>query len=93
MNRFRQLFLLALLLALSASSRRVQAQAKPEAKQDFVVIIPHTHWEGAVFKTREEYLQIGLPHILKALSLMQRYPQYHFVLDHLILTKVLIHID
>ena len=23
-------------------------------------IIPHTHWEGAVFKTREEYLDIGL---------------------------------
>ncbi len=47
------------------------------------MIVPHTHWEGAVFKTREEYLQIGLPHILKALSLMQRYPQYHFVLDQM----------
>ena len=44
-------------------------------------IIPHTHWEGAVFKTREEYLQIGLPHILQALDLLQNYPDYRFVLD------------
>src|SRR5215470_5662283 len=28
--------------------------------------IPHTHWEGAVFKTREEYLNMGLINILKA---------------------------
>ena len=32
-------------------------------------VIPHTHWEGAVFKTREEYLEMGLPNILKALRL------------------------
>ena len=32
-------------------------------------IIPHTHWEGAVFKTREEYLEMGLPNILKAMAL------------------------
>jgi alpha-mannosidase len=44
-------------------------------------IIPHTHWEGAVFKTREEYMDIGLPHILTALSLMRKYPNYRFVLD------------
>jgi len=44
-------------------------------------IIPHTHWEGAVFKTREEYLEIGLPHILTALSLLRKYPNYRFVLD------------
>jgi hypothetical protein len=24
-------------------------------------IIPHTHWEGAVFKTREEYPEEGFP--------------------------------
>jgi hypothetical protein len=37
-------------------------------------IIPHTHWEGAVFKTREEYLEIGLPHILRALELLKTHP-------------------
>lgn len=44
-------------------------------------IVPHTHWEGAVFKTREEYLQIGLPHILQVLDLLSAYPDYRFVLD------------
>jgi alpha-mannosidase len=44
-------------------------------------LIPHTHWEGAVFKTREEYLEIGLPHILTALSLLRAHPEYRFVLD------------
>jgi alpha-mannosidase len=48
---------------------------------DTLFLIPHTHWEGAVFKTREEYLQIGLPHILQALGLLRRYPNYRFVLD------------
>ena len=32
--------------------------------QDIFYFIPHTHWEGAVFKTREEYLEMGLPNIL-----------------------------
>jgi alpha-mannosidase len=44
-------------------------------------IIPHTHWEGAVFKTREEYLESDLPNILKALSLLKTHPDYRFVLD------------
>jgi alpha-mannosidase len=44
-------------------------------------IIPHTHWEGAVFKTREEYLEMGLPHILTALRLLKENPNYRFVLD------------
>jgi len=44
-------------------------------------IIPHTHWEGAVFKTREEYLKIGLKNILKALDLLSKYPHYRFTLD------------
>ncbi|MFI5384598.1 MAG: alpha-mannosidase [Fimbriimonadales bacterium] len=43
--------------------------------------IPHTHWEGAVFLTREEYLDEGLEHILQALRLMERYPEYKFALD------------
>ena len=43
--------------------------------------IPHTHWEGAVFKTREEYLERGLPNILRALRLLRAYPEYRFALD------------
>lgn len=43
--------------------------------------IPHTHWEGAVFKTREEYLAMGLPNILRALRLLKQYPAYRFTLD------------
>ena len=43
--------------------------------------IPHTHWEGAVFKTREAYLEMGLPNILRALRLLKQYPAYRFVLD------------
>src|SRR5256885_15403587 len=46
-------------------------------------LIPHTHWEGAVFKTREEYLEEGLPNILKALYLLKKYPNYRFVLDQM----------
>lgn len=44
-------------------------------------IIPHTHWEGAVFETREEYLEEDLPNILQALNLLRSYPEYRFVLD------------
>jgi alpha-mannosidase len=43
--------------------------------------IPHTHWEGAVFKTRAEYLEIGLPNILRALRLLEDDPDYRFTLD------------
>jgi alpha-mannosidase len=50
-------------------------------KRDTLWFIPHTHWEGAVFKTREEFLEMGLPNILKALNLLKRYPSYRFVLD------------
>ncbi|HMC27924.1 MAG TPA: hypothetical protein VKM56_09050, partial [Verrucomicrobiae bacterium] len=44
-------------------------------------LIPHTHWEGAVFKTREQYLEMGLPNILTALRLLKQYPNYRFTLD------------
>lgn len=43
--------------------------------------IEHTHWEGAVFKTREGYLEMGLPHILMALNLLKTQPRFRFVLD------------
>jgi alpha-mannosidase len=44
-------------------------------------VIPHTHWEGAVFLTREEYLEMGLPHILTAIRLLKEHPNYRFALD------------
>src|SRR5262245_16048611 len=49
--------------------------------------IPHTHWEGAVFKTREEYLDMGLPIILRALNTLKRQPGYKFTLDQAALVK------
>lgn len=49
--------------------------------RDTFFFIPHTHWEGAVFKTREEYLEMGLPNILRALRLLKQYPAYRFTLD------------
>ncbi|MEO8661898.1 MAG: glycoside hydrolase family 38 C-terminal domain-containing protein [Bryobacteraceae bacterium] len=54
-----------------------------DAPKGQVFVIPHTHWEGAVFKTREEYLEMGLPHIEKALYLLKKYPDYRFVLDQM----------
>ena len=49
--------------------------------------IPHTHWEGAVFKTREGYLEMGLPNILTALRLLKAYPDYKFTLDQVAYIK------
>jgi len=56
------------------------SQAPPAGKQT-LYYIPHTHWEGAVFFTREEYLQMGLSNILSALRLLEKYPDYKFTLD------------
>src|SRR5204863_9242018 len=56
-------------------------QVASDREKGTLWLIPHTHWEGAVFKTREEYLASGLPNILKALHLLEQYPDYRFVLD------------
>src|SRR5579884_1696958 len=64
-----------LLLARCAAATDPPAAEKP----DTLWIIPHTHWEGAVFKTREEYLREGLPHIVHALRLLREHPHYTFV--------------
>ena len=64
------------------------AKAIPaKATNNTLWIIPHTHWEGAVFKTREEYLEIGLPNILRALELLKTHPEYRFVLDQVAYVK------
>jgi hypothetical protein len=43
--------------------------------------IPRTQCQGAFLETREEYLEIGLLQILKALKLLQAHPEYRLVLD------------
>ncbi|MEP6756657.1 MAG: glycoside hydrolase family 38 C-terminal domain-containing protein [Chthonomonadales bacterium] len=58
------------------NSARAQTAAKPT-----LYYIPHTHWEGAVFKTREGYLEEGLHHIMQAVALLKKYPDYKFTLD------------
>ncbi len=40
-----------------------------------------------MFKTREEYLAIGLPNILKAMKLLREQPGYRFVLDQVAYVK------
>lgn len=55
--------------------------------KDTFWFIPATHWEGAVFKTREEYLDMGLPNILTALKLLSDYPDYRFTLDQVCYVK------
>ena len=55
--------------------------------RDTFFFIPHTHWEGAVFKTRQEYLEMGLPNILRALRLLRTCPNYRFVLDQVCYVK------
>jgi alpha-mannosidase len=49
--------------------------------QDRISIIPHTHYDAAVFKTRAEYLGMGLPNILLALRTLKEDPRYRFTLD------------
>ncbi|MCE5258718.1 MAG: glycosyl hydrolase-related protein [Chloroflexi bacterium] len=48
---------------------------------DRLFIIPHTHYDAVVFKTRAEYLEMGLPIILHALQALQDDSRYRFVLD------------
>jgi len=63
------------------------AQAPEPGVKQTLYYIPHTHWEGAVFKTREGYLEMGLPNILKALRLLRTYPEYKFTLDQVAYIK------
>jgi alpha-mannosidase len=54
---------------------------KAASTKDVLWLIPHTHWEGAFDKTREEYLQEDLVNISAALHLLGIHPEYRFVLD------------
>lgn len=69
-------------IATGLSARAADEWGKgPLAPDGTFYVIPHTHWEGAVFATREAYLKMGHPHIITALSLLKKYPEYKFVLD------------
>src|SRR5262245_49046485 len=50
-------------------------------QKDTLYFVPHTHWEGAVFITREDYLQSGLVNIARALKMLKSHPNYKFALD------------
>src|ERR1051326_1130594 len=72
---------LVMAVALFLTTFNVIGANAQQPPQQTLYYIPHTHWEGAVFKTREEYLEMGLPHILKALYLLDKYPEFKFTLD------------
>jgi alpha-mannosidase len=67
------------LMLAGSSSAEEPGAASP--KKETLWLIPHTHWEGAVFKTREEYLDMGLPNILTAMRLLREQPGFRFTLD------------
>jgi len=68
-------------------SHSLSSSGSGQVAKDTFWFIPATHWEGAVFKTREQYLEIGLPHILTALKLLSEYPDYRFTLDQVCYVK------
>src|SRR6266446_7690035 len=72
---------LAIIGTIWSASPAMTGQSTSHTEKPTLYYIPHTHWEGAVFKTREEYLEMGLPNILKALHLLKMYPEYKFTLD------------
>ena len=69
------------LLILADSARSQEPEKKGQNKKETLWLIPHTHWEGAVFKTREEYLDMGLSNILTAMRLLREQPGFRFTLD------------
>src|SRR5437867_10776731 len=80
----RHLILLVSALALPSIMGGAFAQAQPKQT---LYYIPHTHWEGAVFFTRDEYLDMALHHLLTMLSLMKKFPEYTYALDQVCAIK------
>ena len=68
------MFRSALLFLLLAAPLALASDRSSGATNGTFWLIPHTHWEGAVFKTREQYLEMGLPNILTALRLLKEHP-------------------
>src|SRR5215831_10531561 len=72
--------LLVVCFWLISSNALSSPQAAGQPK-DTLYLVPHTHWEGAVFLTREDYLQSGLVNIARALKMLKSHPDYKFALD------------
>ncbi|MEW5976235.1 MAG: glycoside hydrolase family 38 C-terminal domain-containing protein [Acidobacteriota bacterium] len=80
--------LVALILSFPLLSLPAGAQSqRPGGGKDTLWYVPHTHWEGAVFKTRDEYLEMGLPILLRVFNMLKRYPSYKFTLDQAAFVK------
>src|SRR5580698_4166317 len=77
----KQMIGLAVMLSVVASLCKGQAEKDLVVPKPTLWIVPQTHWEGAVFQSRADYLKLGLPHILTALRLLRDYPDYRFTLD------------
>jgi alpha-mannosidase len=77
----------AALAANGLTGSEPQSGTPPGTAKPVLLLIPHTHWEGAVFKTREGYLRVGLPNILAALEMLRQHPDYRFVLDQVAYIK------
>ena len=80
------------LVACATARARAQSPAPPAAAasgagRPTLYYIPHTHWEGAVFFTREEYLEAGLSHVLTAVQMLERHPDWRFTLDQVAYVK------
>lgn len=79
------LLVMASLLAVCIGSFLREALGRPSQtprqQKDTLYFVPHTHWEGAVFITREDYLQSGLVNIARALKILKSRPDYKFALD------------
>src|SRR5438270_8965017 len=84
--RLRPWLLTSCALILLADECPADEPKTADVKATFWVI-PHTHWEGAVFKTREEYLDMGLANILKAMRLLREQPGFKFTLDQVAYVK------
>src|SRR5689334_18921666 len=67
--------------------RAAEAPPAAAATRPTFWVVPHTHWEGAVFKTREQYLDMGLSNILKAMRLLRTQPDFRFTLDQVAYIK------
>jgi alpha-mannosidase len=82
---FRDVVILVVVASCLMTIRGTAVAEEPAANSDTTeevfFFIPHTHWEGAVFKTREAYLEMGLPNILRAMAILKAHPNYRFVLD------------
>ncbi len=87
----RGLSFLVLIGTLAVPIHSFAAQPPPPPSESTprqtLYYIPHTHWEGAVFKTREDYLTMGMPRVLQVLRLLKEYPEYKFTLDQVCLIK------